>query len=65
MRGLYHRIIRLFMILSFGILPGSFVDCDWEDGEFKIDFDELELECDDCDDGVIVDFWGGECVDCW
>ena len=50
MTRIRNRIIRALMILSFGVLPTNFIECDLEDGVFEIDLDEL-------DDNFQIDFW--------
>jgi len=54
-RRLRNRILRALAILSFAVLPGSFIKCDLDDGEFKIDFDEIGVDFDDGD--FVFDFW--------
>jgi len=39
------------MIVSACLLTGSEIDCDWEDGEFEVDFDDFDF----WDDGYIVE----------
>ena len=43
------------MILSLVVLPGSFIECDLEDGELDIDLDEIGVDFDD--DGCCMDVW--------
>ena len=49
MTRIYRHVIRLLMLLSFGMLPGGFVECDLEDGELELDFDDL--------DDLYIDVW--------
>ena len=56
MARIYHRIIRALMLLSLAVLPGSFIECDLEDGELDIDLDEIGFDFDD-DEGCCIDVW--------
>ena len=44
------------MLLSLAVLPGSFIECDLEDGELDIDLDEIGFDFDD-DEGCCIDVW--------
>lgn len=63
MAKLRRGIITALLIIASCLLPGADIDCDCEDGEFDINFDEFCCDDhDDCDDhdgcgGWIFDFW--------
>lgn len=61
MSRILSRMLLGLLLFSSALLPASLVKCDLEDGEFKIDLDDLDI-CDD--DGCWVDIWYPPCYAC-
>jgi len=53
MASIYRWMIRVLMVLSFAALPGGVIECDLEDGELEVDFDDFDFDEED----IEVDFW--------
>jgi len=59
MATLRHRIAKVLLVLTVGVLPFAAVDCDLEDGELEFDIDGLGRHGYD-------DYWYDDCYDdCW
>jgi hypothetical protein len=61
-------VIKMLLVLTLGVLPIGFVQCDLDDGELEIEFDDWDRDWDD-DHHHHVDVWYDEWYDpfycCW
>ena len=56
MTGVYHRIIKVLMMLSFAVVPLlGFIDCDLGDGEIGFDLHDLGIDIEN--DELRFNFW--------
>ncbi len=46
----WQKLFKALLIMSCATLPSSFIECDMEDGELEIDFDDIA-------DDFYIDVW--------
>jgi len=61
MASVRNKVIRVLLLLSMAVLPAGVVQCEFDDGELEIDFDDWDYDYD----GVHVDVWYDEWYDPW